>query len=74
MCHYAKNKIEFTVIKDIVTKTQIYYDPKNTGYETEIEEDKGLLEIYKEFLIIDKGEDYEYEETAPWIQRIPEVI
>ena len=27
---YAKNKIEYTVIKDIVTKTQIFYDPKNT--------------------------------------------
>ena len=66
---YAKNKIEYTVIKDIVTKTQIYYDPKNVGYETDIEEDKGILSIYKEFLHMDKGEDYDYEETAPWIIR-----
>tara|TARA_Y100000817_G_scaffold175199_1_gene136826 strand:+ start:4024 stop:8607 length:4584 start_codon:yes stop_codon:yes gene_type:complete len=66
---YAKNKIEYTVIKDIVTKTQIYYDPKNVGYETDIEEDKGILDIYKEFLHMEKGEDYEYEETAPWIIR-----
>tara|TARA_B100000214_G_scaffold342192_1_gene289814 strand:- start:2250 stop:6836 length:4587 start_codon:yes stop_codon:yes gene_type:complete len=66
---YAKNKIEYTVVKDIVTKTQIYYDPKNIGYETDIEEDKGILEIYKDFLHMDKGEDYEYEETAPWIIR-----
>ena len=65
---YAKNKIEYTVIKDIVTKTQIFYDPKNTGYETDIEEDKGILEIYKEFLHIINN-DYEYEETAPWIIR-----
>jgi len=66
---YAKNKIEFTVVKDIVLKTQIYYDPKNAGYETDIEEDKGILEIYKDFLLMDKGEDYEFEETAPWIIR-----
>ena len=66
---YAKNKIEYTVIKDIVTKTQIFYDPKNTIYETDIVEDKGFLEIYKEFLSIEKGDDFEYEDTAPWIIR-----
>ena len=66
---YVKNKIEYTVIKDIVTKTQIFYDPKNTVYETEIKEDQGFLEIYKEFLEIEKGEDFEYEETAPWVIR-----
>ena len=58
---YAKNKIEYTVIKDIVTKTQIYYDPKNVGYETDIEEDKGILDIYKGSLHMEKGQDYEYE-------------
>ena len=66
---YAKNKVEFTVIKDIVTKTQIFYDPKNTVYETDVEEDKGILEIYKEFLEIEKGEGFDFEETAPWIIR-----
>ena len=66
---YAKNKIEYTVIKDIVTKTQIFYDPKNTEFETDIQEDKGFLEIYKEFLEIEKGPDFEYDETAPWIIR-----
>ena len=66
---YVKNKIEYTVVKDIVTRTQIYYDPKNTVYETDIEEDKGFLEIYKEFLDIEKGESFEYEDTAPWIIR-----
>ena len=66
---YAKNKIEYTVIKDIVTKTQIFYDPNNTVYETEVEEDRGMLEIYKEFLIMEQGEDYDFEETAPWVIR-----
>ena len=66
---YAKNKIEYTVIRDIVIKTQIFYDPKNTVYDTEIEEDKGILDIYREFLLMEKGEEFEYEETAPWIIR-----
>ena len=34
---YVKNKLEYTVIKDIVTKNEIFYDPKNTIYETDIE-------------------------------------
>jgi len=67
--HYAKNKIEYTVIKDIVTKTQIFYDPKNTVYDTDVEEDQGILDIYKEFLTMEKGEDFDFEETAPWIIR-----
>jgi len=66
---YAKNKIEYTVIRDIVTKTQIFYDPKNTVFDTEIEEDKGILDIYREFLLMEKGEDFEFEETAPWVIR-----
>jgi DNA-directed RNA polymerase II subunit RPB1 len=66
---YAKNKIEYTVIRDIVIKTQIFYDPKNTVYETEIEEDKGILDIYREFLLMEKGEEFEFEETAPWVIR-----
>ena len=66
---YAKNKIEYTVIRDIVIKTQIFYDPKNTVYETEIEEDKGILDIYREFLLMEKGEGFEFEETAPWVIR-----
>jgi DNA-directed RNA polymerase II subunit RPB1 len=66
---YAKNKIEYTVIRDIVIKTQIFYDPKNTVYDTEIEEDKGILDIYREFLFMNNGEEFEFEETAPWIIR-----
>jgi len=66
---YVKNKLEYTVIKDVVTKCQIYYDPKNTVYETDVEDDKGMLEIYKEFLNMKNGDDYEYEETSPWVIR-----
>ena len=58
-----------TVIKDIIIKSQIFYDPKNTIYQTDIEEDKGILEIYNDFLSIQNGEDFNYEETSPWIIR-----
>jgi DNA-directed RNA polymerase II subunit RPB1 len=66
---YVKNKLEYTVIKDIIIKSQIYYDPKNTSYETDIIEDKGVLEIYREFLLLENGEEFDYEETSPWIIR-----
>ena len=42
---------------------KLIYDPKNTVYDTEIEEDKGILDIYKEFLFMEKGEEFEFEET-----------
>ena len=66
---YVKNKLEYTVLRDVVLKNQIFYDPKNTGFETEIEDDVGMLEIYKDFLDMQNGEDYDYEETSPWVIR-----
>ena len=66
---FVKNKLEYTVLRDIITESQIYYDPKNTLNETIIQEDKGIMEIYKEFLTMQNGEDYNYEETSPWIIR-----
>jgi DNA-directed RNA polymerase II subunit RPB1 len=66
---YVKNILEYTVLKDIITQSQIYYDPKNTIYETGINEDQGMLSIYKEFLEMENGSDYDYEETSPWIIR-----
>jgi DNA-directed RNA polymerase II subunit RPB1 len=66
---YVKNKLEYTVIKNIINKCQIFYDPKNTVYQTDIEDDKGILEIYRDFLTLQNGEEFEYEETSPWIIR-----
>tara|TARA_B100001094_G_scaffold312283_1_gene348802 strand:- start:12572 stop:17140 length:4569 start_codon:yes stop_codon:yes gene_type:complete len=66
---YAKNKLEYTVLKDIVIQNQIYYDPSNSLFETEIEEDIGMMQIYKDFLTMEKGEDYDYEDKCPWIIR-----
>ena len=67
---YVKNKLEYTVLKDIVIKNEIYYDPKNTVYETDIDIDNNVLSIYKEFLSLQNGDDYDYEETCPWIIRL----
>jgi len=66
---YAKNKLEYTVLRDVVTKSQIYYDPKNMVYETDIENDSEMLQIYREFLLLENGEDHDYETTSPWIIR-----
>uniref|UniRef100_A0A6C0L177 DNA-directed RNA polymerase II subunit RPB1 n=1 Tax=viral metagenome TaxID=1070528 RepID=A0A6C0L177_9ZZZZ len=66
---YIKNKLEYTVLRDVVVKNQIFYDPKNTIFETEIEDDTGMLEIYKEFLDLQNGPEHDYEETSPWIIR-----
>ena len=67
---FVKNKLEYTVIRDIIIKSEIYYDPKNTLNETNIQEDKEIMDIYKDFLTLKNGEDYDYEETSPWILRL----
>jgi DNA-directed RNA polymerase II subunit RPB1 len=68
---YAKNKLEYTILKDIVVKNQLYYDPKNIEFGTEIEDDKGMLKMYKSFLDFgdEKDEDKNYEDKCPWIIR-----
>ena len=66
---YAKNKLEYTILKDIVTKNQIYYDPKNNIFDSDINDDKGMLKMYKEFLHFENGEEQTYEDKCPWIIR-----
>ena len=64
---YIKNILEFTRFKDIVLSSSIYYDPKNKDYDTDIHEDKELLDIFKEFEEID---DSRNENISPWIIRM----
>ena len=47
---FVKNALEYTILKDIVEKSEIYYDPKNTLFDTDITDDKEMLSIYKEFI------------------------
>jgi len=67
-CQSIMNRLETILMKDIVVSTQIYFDPDNSKYETIIDEDQGILNIYKEFL--DLGEtDEEDIKASPWIIR-----
>tara|TARA_Y100000590_G_scaffold155286_1_gene178510 strand:- start:266 stop:4819 length:4554 start_codon:yes stop_codon:yes gene_type:complete len=70
ICDYIKNKLEYTTLRDIVTESDIYFDPKNNKYETSIEEDKEFLSIYKEFLDLEYENETEIIETNPWIIRL----
>ena len=62
---FVKNKLEYIRMKDILISSSIYYDPNNSKYETVIQEDKELLNIYKEFSEIENNDKSDY----PWIIR-----
>ena len=64
---YIKNILEFTTLKDLVINSSIYYDPPNVIMKTGIEEDKGLLDIYRDFTEID---DSDKTNVSPWIIRL----
>ena len=65
---FVKNKLESTKLKDIVIKSQIYYDPLNNINETIIDDDKEILEIYKEFVNQENVGETEIF-NSPWIIR-----
>ena len=48
-CNFVKNKLEYTILNDIVTESNIIYDPKNSEYESIIDQDNEFLKIYKDF-------------------------
>ena len=63
--------LELTLLRDIVTKTAIYYDPKDD--KTVIEEDKDLIKFFKAFELEDSAEVEEgNEETgkSKWMLRL----
>ena len=63
---YAKNKLEYTTLKDIVNNCNIYYDPLNNQGHSIIEEDNGLLEMYRLFNAVQESTENEH---LPWIIR-----
>jgi len=65
--NYVKNQIEYTIIKDIINGSKIYYDPKISNYESIVEDDNEMLKIYKEFSVLD---DIETDDLLPWIIRL----
>ena len=64
--NYIKNNLEYTILNDIVVASEIHFDSKNNIYETDIDEDKEFLNIYKEFI---DDLDEEPEQMSPWIIR-----
>ena len=67
--NYIKNSLEYTKLNDIIIQSEIHFDPNNTMYKTNIEDDEEYMTIYREFLEIEYGKDYNFEITSPWIIR-----
>jgi DNA-directed RNA polymerase II subunit RPB1 len=62
-CKDILNSLETTYIKDIIKKSSIYYDPKDS--QSGIEDDIEFIKIYKEFEDIEADCDKE----SPWLLR-----
>ena len=58
-------ELELTTLKDIVTKTAIYFDPSNTN--TVLEEDKDLIHFYS---IFESEEEQNMEKWSKWLLRL----
>ena len=63
---YIKNKLEYTILKDILISCNVYYDPSNKVLDTDIHEDKGFLDMYKLFMDESLADKDEY---IPWVIR-----
>ena len=61
----VKNSIEITKLYDILDSSEIYWDKTDNQYSTNIETDKGLLNVYKEFEFVN-----ELSSTSPWVIRM----
>lgn len=62
-----KNSLEITKLCDILEYSEIYWD--NGKYETSIEKDKGVLEIYKELSVLDTFSN-RCKSDSPWVLRM----
>jgi DNA-directed RNA polymerase II subunit RPB1 len=62
-----KNSIEITNLSDILESSEIYWD--NGKYETAIEKDKGIMQIYKELSELDTFTN-KCKSDSPWVLRM----
>lgn len=58
------NKLEFTTLKSVTERTEIYYDP--TPENSCVEEDRDFLQFYFEI----PDDDFSMESASPWMLRI----
>ena len=67
---FVKNKLEYTLLQDVVSDCQMYYDPEQDQGITQLPEDQGLLDMYKIFSEISEDHSLEDVQTNnPWIIR-----
>jgi DNA-directed RNA polymerase II subunit RPB1 len=66
-CIDILNNIEYTSLKEITTSTKIFYDPND--FDTNIVEDKQLLDIYNKFNHLDDVMKDEDCSSSDWIIR-----
>jgi DNA-directed RNA polymerase beta' subunit len=62
-----KNSIEITRLSDILDSSEIYWD--NGKYETSIDKDKGILQIYRELSELDTFSN-KCKSESPWVLRM----
>ncbi len=62
-----KNSIEITKLSDILEYSEIYWD--NGKYETAIDKDKGIMDIYKELSVLDTFSG-KCKSDSPWVLRM----
>jgi DNA-directed RNA polymerase II subunit RPB1 len=62
-----KNQIEITKLADILEYSEIYWD--NGKYETSIQNDKGILAVYKELCELDTFSS-KCKSDSPWVLRM----
>ena len=62
-----KNSIEITKLSDILEYSEIYWD--NGQYDTSIEKDKGILQIYKELSELNSFSS-KCKTDSPWVLRM----
>jgi DNA-directed RNA polymerase II subunit RPB1 len=63
-----KNSIEITKLSDILKYSEIYWD-NGEYYETNIKEDQGIMNIYKEFEELN-GNAAKSKSSSPWVLRL----
>ena len=66
-CQSILNQIELTKLTDILKSIKVYYDPDD--YNTNIKEDRELLQLYKVFNDIDT-ELCKEDDGSKWIIRL----
>jgi DNA-directed RNA polymerase II subunit RPB1 len=64
------NNIGLTILQDVVSKIQIYFDPNENN--SIIEEDRDIIKQYRDFEIMFNGEENIQQESMenPWVLRI----